>query len=272
MKKIQLILALLCAVAQGAWAQVSVWDGVSKEWPENTDWHRYAIRNAAQMAWLIDNVGDMSIFDYWFDLKTDLDMGDKSWTPLGMRNGEVKKFVGHFNGEGHTIRINIDSNTDNNYQGLFAHIDLGSTVENLHLIGKIKVGNARMVGGIAGYNRGGIENCWVSADVESSHYSTYDADLGGIAGLNEGGIRYCCMTGKVTNTGNNSGVGGIAGSNDATIEHSTTSGPPDWKLRTWLGSHWPWKAAFLQSHRDELVIWTPWPPLRVTKGSITKLK
>ena len=108
----------------------------------------------------------------------------------------------------------------------FYAIAKNSKVKNLHVDGKIKVGNARMVGGIAGDNYGTIENCWVSADVESDHYSTYDADLGGIAGWNESGgkIRYCCMTGNVTNTDGNSGVGGIAGSNDGTIEHVTLYG------------------------------------------------
>ena len=81
-----------------------------------------------------------------------------------------------------------------------------------------------MVGGIAGDNYGTKENCWVSADMASSHYSGNDADLGGIAGWNESGatIQFCCMTGNVT--GRNSGVGGIAGSNDGTIEHCTFYG------------------------------------------------
>lgn len=67
-----------------------------------------------------------------------------------------------------------------------------------------------MVGGIAGDNYGTKENCWVSADMASSHNSIYDADLGGIAGWNENGatIQFCCMTGNVQNTGGNSGVGG----------------------------------------------------------------
>ncbi|MBQ9587941.1 MAG: hypothetical protein IJR26_08805 [Bacteroidales bacterium] len=145
-----------------------------------------------------------------------------SWTPLGH---DSIAFAGTFYGENHTIRIYI-SNTSDNYQGLFAKIGTSGKVQDLHLTGIINVGNARMVGGIAGDNYGTIENCWVSADMASSHNSIYDADLGGIAGWNENGatIQFCCMTGNVQNTGGNSGVGGIAGSNDGTIEHCTFYG------------------------------------------------
>ena len=102
----------------------------------------------------------------------------------------------------------------------------GGTVKDLHLDVYIKVGNARMVGGIAGENGGNIKNCWVSGHVESDHYSQYDADLGGIAGLNASGgkIEYCCVTADVKNTAKNYGVGGIAGSNDGKIEHVTFYG------------------------------------------------
>jgi len=91
------------------------------------------------------------------------------------------------------------------------------------------------VGGIASINCGTIRNCWVSADVESSHYSAYAADLGGICGRvdeydkdydgergQEGKVEYCCVTGNVTNTGKNSGVGGIAGSNKNSIVRHVT--------------------------------------------------
>lgn len=84
-----------------------------------------------------------------------------------------------------------------------------------------------MVGGIAGNNYGTIENCFVNGHVESDHYhSSKDADLGGIVGLNESGgtVKYCFMSGDVKNTDGNSGVGGIAGSNEGTIEHVTFFG------------------------------------------------
>ena len=233
--KILLTTALLCIAVQGTWADT--WDGSSTKRPAyDSDRNCIVIRTAAELAYIRDCWDDKSLYEelyyilvdynkeyYKWDyiLEADLDMSAASWIPMG-----GTRYYGTFNGNGHTIRIKIEDTSDN-YQGLFETIGGGGKVTNLHLDGKIKVGNARMVGGIAGNNYGTIENCWVSADVESDHYhSSKDADLGGICGLNEsdGKIKYCCMTGNVTNTDGNSGVGGIAGSNDGTIQHVTFYG------------------------------------------------
>ena len=233
--KILLTTALLCIAVQGTWADT--WDGSSTKRPAyDSDRDCIVIRTAAELAYIRDCWDDKSLYEelyyilvdynkeyYKWDyiLEADLDMSAASWIPMG-----GTRYYGTFNGNGHTIRIKIEDTSDN-YQGLFETIGGGGKVTNLHLDGKIKVGNARMVGGIAGNNYGTIENCWVSADVESDHYhSSKDADLGGICGWNEsdGKIKYCCMTGNVTNTDGNSGVGGIAGSNDGTIQHVTFYG------------------------------------------------
>ena len=208
---------------------IDVWNGSSQARPGYFDAssHTIHIQSAAQLIYVYNNWDNevFSGYDYYecnYILDTDLDMSTKTWKPLGS-----KAYKGTFNGNGHMIRIKIDdSSISDNGQGLFATIASGSRVENLHVDGKIKVGNARLVGGIVGDNYGTIRNCWVSANVESSHYSSYDADLGGICGLNEsdGTVEFCCMTGNVTNTGDNSGVGGLAGSNDGTIQHCTFYG------------------------------------------------
>ena len=209
---------------------IDVWNGLSQARPGYFDAssHTIHIQSAAQLIYVYNNWDNevFSGYDYYecnYILDTDLDMSTKTWKPLGS-----KAYKGTFNGNGHMIRIKIDdSSISDNGQGLFAAIAKGSRVENLHVDGKIKVGNARLVGGIAGDNYGTISNCWVSANVESSHYNgTLDADLGGICGWNEsdGTVEFCCMTGNVTNTGNNSGVGGLAGSNDGTIQHCTFYG------------------------------------------------
>ena len=198
-----LFLALLCAVAQGAWAQVSVWDGKSKEPPVLVNYPVYAIKNAAQFAWLIDRPRDYMSDKYYYRLDTDLDMGDQTWTPIGYINGKAEGFYSHLLGQGHTVRINIKGAT-NNYQGLFSIIGFTGSVDNLHVIGKISCSDSRLVGGIAGENDGGsISNCWVSADVSSDWNepgSAYTAKVGGIVGENNHGtIEYCCVTGDVTN-------------------------------------------------------------------------
>ena len=227
---------LLFAAVQGAWADK--WDGSSTSKPGYCAEYRggarlyeyYLISSAAELAYIAehwdDPVPDDRDFDFYeFDyvLNADLDMTAATWIPMG-----GARYKGTFDGNGHTIRIKIDdSGISSNYQGLFETIAKDGTVKNLHVDGKIKVGNSRQVGGIAGNNYGTIENCWVSADLETSHYDiSKDADLGGITGWNEsdGTVRYCCMTGNVTNTGGNAGVGGIAGTNKGTIQHVTFFG------------------------------------------------
>ena len=255
MKKTLLLIALLCAFAQGARSQnFDVWDGVTTTQPGyviNDRWHiTYQINTAAEMAWLMNKYDSgISVYipqdDRWkwcppwhenIDINADLDMTAANWIPLTGDRGSNSEHYGNsgslrynvtLNGKGHTIKIKIDNGTSSdNGQGLFYGIGENAKVKNLHVDCYIKVGNARKVGGICGENKGTIENCWVSGHVESSHYSVYDADLGGIAGLNESGgkIKYCCVTADIKNTGDNSGVGGIAGSNDGTIQHVTFYG------------------------------------------------
>ena len=249
MKKLLLFIAMLCAFAQGAWAQFSepvvyddVWDGVTTTKPSyDYSNHWVVIETAAELAY---------IRDYWmtssdwednnqyrrlnYFLNANIDMGDDvSWTPIGA--GSVDwSLRGSFNGNYHTIRIHI-KDADDNYQGLFSIIL--DQVINLHVAGKIECNQARYVGGICGLNLGGrIRNCWVSADVSSNWQesgSAYYACVGGIAGDNrynhngieqKGTIEYCCMTGNVSN--NDYAVGGILGYNasDGYVRHCTFLG------------------------------------------------
>ena len=242
MKKLFLLFALLCAVAQGALSQISypilsndVWDGKSQAMPQFYDRFEgktavVVINTCAELAYIASHwsettgyahpvYGKKCFYEINYLLNANLDMTRESWKPLGRGSISDTPFEGTLYGNCHTIFLRI-SNPDTNNQGLIAQIGSHGTVMDLHLAGSIDAGNSRKVGGITGLNYGTISGCWVSADVKSSYYSIiYDADLGGIAGWNyDGLIEYCCMTGNVVNTGGGSGVGGIAGSNDKDIQ------------------------------------------------------
>ena len=242
MKKLFLLFALLCAVAQGALSQISypilsndVWDGKSQAMPQFYDRFEgktavVVINTCAELAYIASHwsettgyahpvYGKKCFYEINYLLNANLDMTRESWKPLGRGFNSDTPFEGTLYGNCHTIFLRI-SNPDTNNQGLIAQIGSHGTVMDLHLAGSIDAGNSRKVGGITGLNYGTISGCWVSADVKSSYYSIiYDADLGGIAGWNyDGLIEYCCMTGNVVNTGGGSGVGGIAGSNDKDIQ------------------------------------------------------
>ena len=216
-KKLLLILALLCAVAQGAPAQnYDVWDGHSEQQPRISGYW-VNIDNAANLAYVRNHWNDIAsgenqYYKMGLYLWADLDMSAASWIPLGFNDNN---YEGTFDGNGHTIKIRIEGGDDNG-RALFDEIDEYATVKNLHVDGYINVGDAEYVAGIVSDNNGLIENCWVSADITSNHYNAFtEADLGGIAGHNGGLIRYCCMTGNVTNTAGNSGVGGLVGRHNA---------------------------------------------------------
>ena len=222
-KKIFMILALLCAVAQGAWAQnYDVWDGVTKTKPqeildESTNEKVIHIRTAAELAYIRDYFKDddkmewneivhteteygQQVYYYYYDfayerpisLDADIDMGDAvSWIPLGRVTTPEVHYAGTFYGNGHTIRIHTSGATAN-YQGLFSGIASGARVENLHVVADINCSASRLVGGIAGENDGTIENCWVSGWVSSdwTNSSVYvTGKVGGIAGENNGTVQ-----------------------------------------------------------------------------------
>ena len=255
-KAFLLTIALVCALAQGAWSQdYDVWDGVTTTAPTVTyDYqaesgqHFYnvvVINKASELAYVRDHwdeqVDDGHISRKYRQraiyLTADLDMSAVSWTPLGFNNDDHDApypYVGScFNGNGHTIRIRISGATDN-YQGLFAKIsnstynDLAkpATVKHLHVAGEISCSSSRLVGGIAGENLGTIEDCWVSANVSSNwsnSWSAYTAKVGGIAGETTGLVRNCCVSGNVKN--DDADVGGIVGyNNGGTVSHCTFYG------------------------------------------------
>ena len=234
MKKTLLFFALLCAFAQGAWAQnTSVWDGHTTSKP-NYEYglHACNINTAAELAYVRDHWTESSGYENkkFYELKyfvnNNIDMGDWSWTPMGNNDGSITDFTGGFICTNHNyIRINISGATQN-YQGLFARIGSNGWVTKVHLIGNISCTDSRLVGGICGENDGRIEDCWVSANVSSDWHNagvSVDGKVGGITGDNDDGtISYCCMSGNVTN--NDDAVGGIAGCNDGTIDHVTFYG------------------------------------------------
>ena len=228
-----LILALLAVQT----AQADTWDGTTRNQPTKTtkvengiDIYSFIdINYAAELAYICEHWNEeyegKNYYQWDYKLMVDIDMGDWSWTTLGNKAllGN-DSYDGTFDGDGHTIRINISGATDN-YQGLFAKISSKGKVENLHVSGNIHCSTSRLVGGIAGENDGTISNCWVSADVRSDwheSWSSYKAKVGGIAGENNGTVEYCCMTGNVAN--NDAHVGGLVGCNDGTVRYSTFYG------------------------------------------------
>ena len=151
-------------------------------------------------------------------LMADISLEGISWTPVGYYDDSTLKeysYAGTFDGGGHIIsNLKIDS-SDSNYLGLFAYIATGGVVENLTL-SDVAISGYEYIGGIAGYNRGTIENCSVSGSVSGTYA------VGGIVGKNNEIIENCSLVeGSISG---DSAVGGIAGENYGTIENCIVSG------------------------------------------------
>lgn len=127
-------------------------------------------------------------------------------------------FTGTFDGNGHTVMLNITASTPN--VGLFSKLAGGAVVKNVITAGSVTVDHTNKksyVGGIAGYanayeNPILIENCKNTAAI--SGYKAVGGILG--QGTNTNGITIysCANTGTIA--GANTQIGGIAGSITAT--------------------------------------------------------
>jgi len=229
-KKILFILALLCAVAQGAWAADRNYEYPTKTKPSFYASHGgksnvVVINSAAELAFVTANFSedsgykvdddskDWSELNYY--LNADLDMGTEySWLPLGRESFWVTKYEGTFWGNGHTITYKTwDLNEEN--QGLFSTIHEDGKVYDVNVVCNIST-KRNFVGGIAGQNYGLIQNCTVKANIviEAHQYA------GGIVGenLDTGTVTGCRVSGTIKGTIKDgdeiSDIGGIAGLNN----------------------------------------------------------
>ena len=119
-------------------------------------------------------------------------------------------FTGTFDGNGHTVTLDITASTAN--VGLFSKLAGGAVVKNVINAGSVTTTGKKCVAGIAGYATDNvkIENCKNTASI------TGNKNVGGILGEaynNEEsisvGIKNCANEGAVNGTG--SAVGGIVG-------------------------------------------------------------
>ncbi len=127
----------------------------------------------------------------------------------------VNPFAGTFDGDGHSVTIDVTyGESFANQGGLFGRISSSATVKNFTARGKmvtLNSGESHMAG-VVGINEGTVQNCNNYVEIEASGYQ-----IGGVVGrMNGGSIINCNNFAKIktssTATGNFSrGVAGIVG-------------------------------------------------------------
>ena len=170
----------------------------------------------------IDNAGKL----FWFAVKVNQDnaaanarltadieitssaLGTRYWTPIGVRG---EGFSGTFDGQGYTIsHITCDMTivSDDVYASLFYAVSANGVVKNVGILDstfKSKV----IVGSIAVFNDGTVQNCFSNANVNAIYHSSYTNYFGGIVGLNSGTVENCHFSGATV--AERGYVGGVAG-------------------------------------------------------------
>ena len=115
-------------------------------------------------------------------LTADIDMSEEnSHTPIGT---ETYKYIGTFNGQGHTVNLRINK-PDDRYQGLFGIVTDGVYIEKVIVKGSVT--GYSFVGGIVGGTNGGSSNVkqtniWYCGN--EATITAKNANGGGIIGVN----------------------------------------------------------------------------------------
>ena len=185
----------------------------------------YPIYNAQQWALMVSRVHSNSseingYYGKYFKLMADITLTEvhnsgNSAVMVGISTGDNTKFRGTFDGNGHTITLDIEDYSSDNYCAPFRYLKDG-TIKNLHVRGIIKKTNEKNAGGLVGKAEGSneIRNCRSSVTINF----TKDGDVtsGGFVGeLRDGNnnstnFYNCLFDGELYGT-NAYGWGGFVG-------------------------------------------------------------
>ena len=185
----------------------------------------YQINSASDLAYLASSVNSgITYAGKYFVLNVDLNLNNKSWTPIGTKN---KAFAGTFDGNGKRI-YNLSVSIDTAYAGLFGNVS--GTIKELGIvsgtISPTSTSAATYVGGLVGYLTGTVENCYSRANVNVSTVNTTYA--GGLIGYVDQNATvkdsYASGNVSVTTTSGFAYAGGFVGMNKGTIEGSLAFG------------------------------------------------
>ena len=232
--RLLLITALCSILPANIWAQADVWDGITIATAfasgDGSPGTTYEINTGAQLAYLqqIVETDNATYSAKNYKLTNDIDLNNKSWTPIGSSSSPFK---GNFDGDNHIVS-NLyvpNSGTASSCAGLFGYITPATniTVEKLGVILGEKGISASYTGGIAGEIGSSssitftIKNCFVRGSLIESKNNPDNAYSGGLIGVIDGtgltiSITNCyasvdTITANTDHTTAKSAAGGIIG-------------------------------------------------------------
>ncbi len=172
------------------------------------------ISSAEEFLSFVEKMNDINesvdCLSYQYSLTADIDLSGKTVSVIGT---ESRPFNGIFNGNGYVIsNLNIDA--DHGNVGLFGYIGESGVVSSVGLVDAKISADYENVGGIVGYNKGTVENCFYHGTISGYAY------VGGIVGRNQGNIRNCFNNGTVSANNFEPNLGGVIGFNDGSLTSS----------------------------------------------------
>ena len=157
-------------------------------------------------------------------LTADIDMAgyEQYFTPIASNASASTYYAGTFDGQYHTININLVT-PDTNY-GFFRAVS--GTVKNLHISGTLEALGTRTGVIVGELFAGKVENCWVSSDITTNVNNNATAGIAGRSSANGSIIRNCIFTGNIYGGENSSNCAGILGfsSSTSTITNCIVTG------------------------------------------------
>ena len=184
----------------------------------------YLISNAKELAFLAETVNAQTTLPTtltYYKLTNDIDLTGKYWMPIGNNITDTARFVGCFDGDGHSISgLKIFGAIS--YSGLFGYSrGTNATFKNFNVSGNICVLESRLVyaGAVLGYADGLeiFENIQSNVDIEVVWGNGY---IGGIVGekaiSNSLTIQNCVNKGNLTSK--TASIGGILSYFDRTYD------------------------------------------------------
>ena len=155
----------------------------------------YVIDTNADLVMLRDrvNAGTESA-DKYYRLTQNLDISQYTdWESIGSFKDINSVFRGHFDGNNHTISVNINR-ADDTTSSLFGTIWYNCSVTNLNVTGDIQ--GKEYTGGIASQLYGFIEGCTFTGTLLGIS-STSPTTAGGIVSMNAGTIKNCTVNAQI---------------------------------------------------------------------------
>ena len=209
-----------CSATISYTAKSSVWDGTSVAevyaGGSGTSTNPYTIATAEQLAFLAAQVKTGNQYKgIYFSLSADINLG----AHMLVIGDKSNAFYGVFNGNGHSI-YNYQTSQKRETLGLFAY-NAGTicklTVKLCNVNITSDLTKDVIFGGIAAYNSGTIENCYVKGTFVLQ--CAYKVIAGGVVGVNSGTIHNCLADGTIicSSTNFKAYAGGITGQNMGNI-------------------------------------------------------